>query len=49
MTENEAMELKPCPFCGGKAYTKVVSRDYMQTGYSIGAEVGCEKCGFHMR
>lgn len=42
-------ELKPCPFCGGKAYTKVVSRDHLQTGYSIGAEVGCEKCGFHMR
>lgn len=49
MTENEAMELKPCPFCGGKAYTKVVSRDHLQTAYSIGAEVGCEKCGFHMR
>jgi Lar family restriction alleviation protein len=42
-------ELKPCPFCGGEAYTKVVSRDYMQTGYSIGAEVGCQKCNFHMR
>ena len=42
-------ELKPCPFCGGEAYTKVVSRDHMQTAYSIGAEVGCEKCNFYMQ
>lgn len=42
-------ELKPCPFCGGKAYTKVVSRDYLPTGYSIGVELCCKKCDFYMR
>lgn len=41
-------ELKPCPFCGGEAYSAIVSRDHTETGYSIGVKVGCQKCNFHM-
>ena len=43
-----SVELKPCPFCGGKADIKVVSRGHTETAYSIGAEVGCPKCNFYM-
>ena len=42
-------KLKPCPFCGGKPYIKVVSLGHTSSAYEMGAEVGCETCGFHMR
>lgn len=42
-------ELRPCPFCGGKAYIKVISRGHTETAYTIGAEIGCKTCAFHMR
>ena len=34
-------ELKPCPFCGGKAH---LEHDYTGDGFSY---VCCEKCGLH--
>ena len=33
------MELKPCPFCGGKA---ILDHDYAGNGMSY---IRCEKCG----
>lgn len=42
-------ELKPCPFCGGKPYLKVVTRGHTNTAYTIGAQLGCKACAFHMR
>lgn len=41
--------IKACPFCGGKAYTRVVSQGHTETAYIIGAEIGCKTCAFHMR
>ena len=34
-------ELKPCPFCGGKAIIRLRQFDLFQ----VGAEVVCKKCG----
>lgn len=41
-------ELKPCPFCGGKAYIKKTSRGHSNTIFTVIAELGCRKCGYHM-
>lgn len=42
-------KLKPCPFCGGEPYIKVVSQGHTNTAYTIGVELGCKTCVFHMR
>lgn len=42
-------KLKPCLFCGGETYVKVVSHGHTSSAYEMGAEVGCKTCGFHMR
>ena len=35
------MELKPCPFCGGKAD---VTR-YYESGVEVGSAIVCNNCG----
>ena len=44
MRENEGMELKPCPFCGG---TRIEVYDY---DYGITETIGvrCKDCGAHI-
>ena len=42
-------ELKPCPFCGAEPYLKVVTHGHTNTAYTIGTELGCKACDFHMR
>jgi hypothetical protein len=39
------IELKPCPFCGGKAYIKLKGKSH---GEHFGAtyEVGCDECQY---
>ena len=39
--ESKVGELKPCPFCGGKAELSLVGNDYMGCKK---AEVKCTKC-----
>lgn len=40
MTENE--ELKPCPFCGGRAYIQGRPRaDLTQSEHKVGFAAGC--------
>lgn len=41
----EDMKLKPCPFCGGKAYFRVFSNS--STHHCVGFDFGieCQKCG----
>lgn len=43
------VELKPCPFCGGDPDLEVVTQGYTNTAYTIGAELRCKACAFHMR
>ena len=38
-------ELKPCPFCGGKAYFKILSKTYGNRKEGIDFKVKCKKCG----
>ena len=38
-------ELKPCPFCGGKAHIKILSKTYGNRKEGIDFKVKCEKCG----
>ena len=40
------IELKPCPFCGGKAYFK--SADESIDGTFHNASCGCHSCGIEM-
>lgn len=43
-------ELKPCPFCGAKAYLREYGNGHRGTGEFIANyEVGCEKCKIHFR
>lgn len=48
-TLNE-VELKPCPFCGSKAY---LDRLFISTSDGMdeinGCEVGCRECGIYFR
>jgi len=39
-------ELKPCPFCGGKAYFKAA--DELADGTFINAYCGCHACGIEL-
>lgn len=38
-------ELKPCPFCGGKAEFKTNSSGYNNDSRIIGFGIKCNKCG----
>ena len=38
-------ELKPCPFCGGKPYTRFSLRSMGHQSDSVGFRVECFKCG----
>ena len=40
------MELKPCPFCGGKADFKLVEVDEPVTFFDLFYCVRCSDCGF---
>ena len=42
-------DLKPCPFCGGEAYKKLVyGLDEVSSYYDINTYVvGCRKCGIY--
>lgn len=41
MTPNSDMELKPCPFCGGKAKIGTKTFDI----FNVAAYVYCSRCG----
>jgi Lar family restriction alleviation protein len=41
------IDLKPCPFCGGKAYLARLGNDHTHIKRTI--EVGCEPCGIRQR
>ena len=38
-------DLKPCPFCGGKAVFETVSTDSSSYGVSFTYTIKCSKCG----
>lgn len=38
-------ELKPCPFCGGRAYVEKRQRAYVQTESTHVSYVRCMQCG----
>ncbi len=44
-------ELKPCPFCGEKAYIKEYANGHKNKGntreFVANYEVGCKSCGIH--
>lgn len=37
---NTGFQLKPCPFCGGKAHVYIDPAIWMDTSYSV----GCKSC-----
>ena len=39
-----ANELKPCPFCGGKADLRIVSKGYESGEFSVTFEASCREC-----
>lgn len=39
------MELKPCPFCGGKANITQISHGYNHAGFNYDFELKCARCG----
>lgn len=41
------IELKPCPFCGGKAEARISPNSRSEEGESF-YEVRCKKCGVHV-
>lgn len=41
------IELKPCPFCGGKAEARISPNSRSEEGASF-YEVRCKKCGVHV-
>lgn len=41
------IELKPCPFCGGKAEARTSPNSRSEEGESF-CEVRCKKCGVHV-
>ena len=41
-------ELKPCPFCGGEAYSRKNGNGYSNSHFTITAEIGCRECKFRM-
>lgn len=42
--------LKPCPFCGGKAYIQKLTSGYTGSGEFIaGYEVGCKTCNIKFK
>lgn len=40
-------EIKPCPFCGGKAELKFVSEDEPVTNFAMYYKIGCDSCNVH--
>ena len=42
-------ELKPCPFCGGKATIKTISRGYGSNGFTEAYNVGCDNCKIYFK
>lgn len=38
-------ELKPCPFCGGKAEIKLSSSAIAYMGSVYSCHIGCKECG----
>lgn len=44
--EKKMIELKPCPFCGGKATLDIARHGGSQYDY---AEISCKKCGLTIR
>lgn len=45
----ETNELKPCPFCGGKASTLQTSTGYSGGEFSASFEIGCNECKIRFR
>lgn len=45
MTENGAMELKPCPFCGGKAMFLTITNKSSHSAVGVMFKIKCMKCG----
>lgn len=37
-------ELKPCPFCGGKASISIVGKGLESGTFTVTYEVGCTEC-----
>lgn len=46
--EKKKVEIKPCPFCGQKAYIIRKSHGISHENFCFSAEVGCEDCKFNM-
>ena len=44
----EQIELKPCPFCGGEAYLKLVSKSYGDH-YGATFAIGCADCRYQFK
>lgn len=38
-------DLKPCPFCGGKAVFETISNSSYHQGVRFGYTIKCSKCG----
>lgn len=38
-------ELKPCPFCGGKAKFQIITSSSTSTQRGFGFVISCSKCG----
>ena len=41
--DNHSVKLKPCPFCGGKAWT-LCHADYWEKNAGVVSYVGCTEC-----
>ena len=42
------IKLKPCPFCGNKAYIKQTSTGYASSYHYAGYSIGCDHCGIRL-
>ena len=51
LTQNQFgnSELKPCPFCGGKAKITKSSWGHSSDYFSADYKIGCDGCGFYFK
>ena len=40
--------LKPCPFCGERAYLRKTGNGYSNSYFTITAQIECRECKFYM-